>query len=219
MGSPPPPVVPAGQRAVGERQSVVPTVAHLHGRHIRDSMAELSAGHHLWSDAVQTYTVRNLALGLFHGRLDVCGRLIRLVCLFSEAARAGRLGEHFAGTGHPPTDDRTPVTEKADSGTYEAAVNLANFCMTFRLDVACTRAVVAQAVHVAERGNHHLLHFKLTALKTDWQKHNVSTTQVGKKKALVAYAGYTRRFCAWVGENASTARGRMPLKRHVIVRL
>jgi len=182
-------------------------------------MDELSEGHHLWSDAVQTYTARNLALGLFHVRLDVSGRLIRLVCLFSEAARAGLFGEHFAGTGLPPSDDRTPVTEKADRGTYETAVNLASFCMKFRLDMAFSRAVVAQAVHVAKRGNHHLFHFKLTAVKTDWQKHNVSTTHGGKKKTLVTYAGYTRRFCAWAGENASTARGRMPLNRHVVVSL
>ena len=66
----------------------------------------------------------------------------------------------------------------------------------FELDMACTRAVVTQAMHVAERGNHHLFHYKLTAVKTDWQKHKVSTTHGGKKKALVTYAGYTRRFCA-----------------------
>ncbi|OSX77424.1 hypothetical protein BU14_0150s0036 [Porphyra umbilicalis] len=180
-------------------------------------MAELSAGHHLWSDAVQTYTVRNLALRLFHGRPDVSGRLIRLGCFFSEAARAGFVRYQFSGTGLPPTDDRTPVTAKADRGAYEAIVNLANFCTTFGLDVACTRAVVAQAVHVAERGNHHLVHSTLTAVKNDWQKHAVSATHGGKKTTLVTYAGYTRRFCAWGDETASTGGGLMPLNRHVVV--
>jgi len=182
-----------------------------------DAMAELSAGHHLWSDAVQTYTVRNFALRLFHGRPDVSGRLIRFGCLFSEAARAGFIGEQFAGTGLPPTDDGTPVTAKADRGAYEAIVNLANFCTTFGLDVACTRAVSAQAVHVAERGNHHLVHSTLTAVKNGWQKHAVSATHGGKKTNLVAYTSYTRRFCAKGAETATTGGGLMHLNRHVVV--
>ena len=102
----------------------VPHVANLHGGHMCDATAELSAGHHSWSDAVQTYTVRNLALLLPPGRPDVSGRLIRLGCLFSEASRAGFLWDQFAGTGLPPTDDRTPVTAKADRGAYETIVNL-----------------------------------------------------------------------------------------------
>jgi len=131
------------------------------------AMAELSAGHHLWSGAAQTYTVRNLALRLFHGRPDVSGRLIRLRCLFPEAARAGFSGDQFAKTGLPPPNDRTPVAAKAYRGAYEDIVNLEHFCTTLGLDVPCTRAVVAQAVHVSDRGYHHLVHSTLTAVKND----------------------------------------------------
>jgi len=70
---PSPPVRPARQRAEGEGQLAVPHVANLHGGHMCDATAVLSAGHHSWSDAVQTYTVRNLALLLLPGRPDVSG--------------------------------------------------------------------------------------------------------------------------------------------------
>jgi len=166
---------------------------------------------------VQTYTVRNLALHLFNGRPDVSGQLIRLGCLFSEAARAGFIGDQFAGTGLPPTDDSAPVPAKADRGAYGAIVNLENFFTTFGLDVACTRAVAAQAVHVAERGNHHLVHSTLTAVKNDCQKHAVSATHGGKKTNLVTYAGFSRRFCAKRAETATTGGGLMHLNRHVVV--
>jgi len=173
-----------------------------------------------------TGTLRNLALRLFYRMPDESVPLIRLGCFFSEAARAGFLGDQFAGTGLPLTDDRTPVTAKANRGAYVAIIIQANFCTKLGLDVACTRAVVAQAVHVAERGNHlldykfellrtihtgivavaewynvrtqhhHLVHSTLTAVKNDWPKHAVSATHGGKKTTLVTYAGYTRRVCA-----------------------
>jgi len=64
------------------------------------------------------------------------------------------------------------------------------------LDVAFTRSVVAQALHVAENGNHHLVKSTLTAVQNDLLKHAISATHGGNKTPLGTYAGYTRRLCA-----------------------
>jgi len=65
--------------------------------------------------------------------------------------------------------------------------------------MACTRAVVTQAMHVAERGKHHLSHSMLTPTNKVWQKHAFSKTHGGANTTLVINAGYTGRICAWAG--------------------
>ncbi|OSX78120.1 hypothetical protein BU14_0120s0004, partial [Porphyra umbilicalis] len=206
-----------GRRAEVEGELVVPPVVHMHGGHMGDAMAELSAGYHVWMDAEPAYSVRNLVARLFLQKPAVSGRLIRLGCLFSDDLRAGFLRDKFAGTRLPPDDDRTPAQARADRGAFEAIVNLANYCTAFGLDTPCKQAVVTQALRVAERGNHHLVASTLTAVKNDWQKHAVSATHGGKITTITTYAGYIRRFCAWAADNVISAVGVMPLNRHVVV--
>jgi len=54
LPTPPPHVRPSpttGRRAAVEGELVVPPVVHMHGGHMGDAMAELSAGYHVWTDA------------------------------------------------------------------------------------------------------------------------------------------------------------------------
>jgi len=178
---------------------------------------ELSAGHIKWVDGLNAYTVRNLANRLFSGVPDVSHRLVRLGCLYSDAAREGFLGDAFVWTGLPPGDTRSPLQAKADRRAYESIVRTANFCAAFRLDVVCTRAVVVQALHVAERGNHLLVDTVLSAMRNDFEKHSVSATRKGTKTTMAKYAGYIRRFCVWGGENLAADATLLPLSRHSVV--
>lgn len=179
--------------------------------------AETSAGHRRFVDGEPGFTVRNLTARLFFNRPDVGGRLIRLGCLFTEESRRDFLGERFPGTGLPPGDGRSPAQAKADRAVYEAAVHLANFCAAYRLDQACTRAVVKQVVHLAERGNDALVHTTLSSIRNDWQKHTVSATHGGLKKTMRTYGGSIERFCAWGADNVATKTELLPLSRHVVV--
>ena len=168
---------------------MVPAVVHMHGGHMGDATAELSAGYNAWSDAEQAYSVRNLVARLFLQKPAVSGRLIRLGCLFTDDLPAGFLGDRFSGTRLPPEENRTPAQSKADRGAFESIVNLANYCTAFGLDTPCRQTVVAQALHVAERGNYHLVTSTLTAVKNDWQKHAVSETHGGKKTTITTCTG------------------------------
>jgi len=151
----------------------------------------------------------------FFNKPEVGGRLIRLGCLFCDANRSGPLGDRYEGNGVPAGDVRSAAEANADRGAYEAIVNIANFCSAFRFDKACTRLVVMQALHVAERGAHHLLKTVHSAITSDYQKHTVSATHGGAKTTMRTYAGYIERFGAWGAANLTTAL--LPLSRHVVV--
>lgn len=77
---------------------------------------------------------------------------------------------------------------KTDRRAYESMIRMANFCAACKLDVACTRAVVMQALHVAECGNHLLVDTVLSAVRNDWEKHTLSATRKGTKTAMAKYA-------------------------------
>ena len=181
--TPAPPPAPATRDALSGAL-VAPPAIHLHAGIGGEVVAELSAGLHAFVDGEGSYTVRNMVARLFFNKPDVGGRLIRLGCLFSDADRAGFLSDRFSGAALPPDDRRSPATAKSDRAAYEAIVNLAKYCAAFRLDAACTRAVVEQALHVAERGNHHLVSAVHSAVKNDWQKHSVSATHGGQKTTI-----------------------------------
>jgi len=180
---------------------------------------ELFAGQIKWVDGLNAYTVRNLANRLFSGVPGVGHRLVRLGCLYSDAARECFLSDAFVWTGLPPGDTRSPLQAKADRRAYESIVRTANFCAAFRLDVACTRAVVVQALHVAERGNHLLVDTVLSAMRNDFEKHSVSATRKGKKTTMTKYAGYIRRFLrvgrGTLGRGRQPAPAQPPLRRDV----
>lgn len=199
------------------RELVVPPVVRLHGGHMGEAVAEVSAGHLRFVDGAPAFTVRNLPARLFFNRADVGGRLIRLGCLFSEENRDDFLGERFQGTGLPREDGRSVAQAKADRAAYEAAVHLANFCAAYPFNLDCTRAVVKQVVHLAERGNYPLVHTTLSCIRNDWQKHNVSATHGGLKNTMKTYGGSIERFCAWGAENVTAATDLLPLSRHVVV--
>ncbi|KAK1869763.1 hypothetical protein I4F81_012229 [Pyropia yezoensis] len=144
------------------RVLVVPLVFRFHGGHMGEAVAEVSAGPLRFVDGAPTFTVRNLPARLFFNQADLGGWLIRLGCLLSEENRDDFLGERFQGTGLPREDGRSVAQANADRAAYDAAVHLANFCAAYRLNLDCTRAVVKQVVHLAERGNHPLGHTTLS---------------------------------------------------------
>lgn len=90
----------------------------------------------------------NLSNQLFSGVPDVGSRLVLSGCLLFCTACAGFLGDAIVKTGLLAWDTRSPLQAKTDRRAYESTVRTANCCAAFRLDVACTRAVVAQAFHV-----------------------------------------------------------------------
>lgn len=199
------------------RDLVVAPAVHLHGGPGGEVTAELSAGRIQWVDGLNAYTVRNLVDRLFSWAPEDGGRLIRLGCLFSDAAREGFLGDTFTGAGLPAGDRRSPMQAKADRRAFESIVRMANFCAAFKLDVTCTRAVVAQALHVAERGNYLLVDTVLSAMRNDYEKHTVSATRKGTKTTMAKYAGYIKRFCVWGEESLPTENSLLPLSRHSVV--
>ena len=126
------------------------------------------------------------------------------------------MGALFAGTRLPPENSGTPAQAKADRGAFEAIVNLADYCAAFSSDTPCKQAVVTQALHVAERGNHHLVTSTLTAVTKDWQKHAVSATHEGNRTTIKNHTRYIRHFCERAAEDVTIAVGVMPLNRHVV---
>jgi len=163
--TPAPPPAPPTRDALSAALVVSPAI-HLHGGIGGEVVAEQSAGYHAFLDGEGSYTVRNMVPRLFVNKPDVGGRLIRIGCLFSDANSAGFMGDRFSGAALPPDDRHSPATAKSDRAAYEAIVTLANYCAVFRLEAACTRAVVEQALHVAERGNHHLVSAVQSAVKS-----------------------------------------------------
>lgn len=209
-------VATAGAAGDG-RDFVASPAVHLRGGPNGQVTAETSAGHINWVDGLNAYTVRNLANQLVSGAPRVGKRLVKLGCLFSDEARAGFLGNAFVGTCLPPGDTRSPLQAKTDRRAYKSIVHTANYCAALCLDVGCTRAVVKQALHVAERGNHLLVNTVLSAIKNDFEKHTVSATRKGTKTTMAKYAGYIQRFCVWGGENLPADASLFPLSRHSVV--
>lgn len=208
----------AASSAPGDgRDFVAAPFVYLHGRLRGEVTAELSDGHIKWVNRPNAYAVRNLVNRLFSGKPDVGGRLVRLGCLFPDPAREGFLGDTFAGTGLPPGDRRTPMQAQTDRRVFESIVRMAKYCAAFRLNVACTRAVVAQALHVAERGNHQLVDTVLSAMRNDYEKHTVSATWKGTKMTMAKYADDIRQFCVRGGENLPVDACLLPLSRHSVV--
>jgi len=175
------------------RDLALPPAVHLHGGHIGGVVAELSAGHHNFVDGRRQYTAMNLVSRLFFNKPEVGGRLMQLGCLFCDDNRSGPLGDSHKGSGVPSGDGRSAAQAKADRGAYEAIVNIANYCSAFRLDKACTRLAVLQALHVAERDAHHLVKTVHTAITNNYQKHTVSATHGGAKTTMRTYACYIDR--------------------------
>jgi len=210
----PPPALQT--RDARSRALVVPTTIHLHGGIGREVVAEWSAGHQALVDGEGSYRVRNMVARLFINKHDVGGRLIRLGCFFSDGNRAGFLGDRFSCAALPPEDHRSPAMAKSDRTACEAIVNLANYSAAFRLDAACSRAVVEQVRHVAERGKHHLVSAVHSAVKNDWQKHSIRATHGGQKTTMKKYAGYIQRFCAWAAERMDADKTQ-PMSRNVVV--
>lgn len=209
-------VATAGAAGDG-RDFVASPAVHLRGGPNGQVTAETSAGHINWVDGLNAYTVRNLANQLVSGAPRVGKRLVKIGCLFSDEARAGFLGNAFVGTCLPPGDTRSPLQAKTDRRAYKSIVHTANYCAALCLDVGCTRAVVKQALHVAERGNHLLVNTVLSAIKNDFEKHTVSATRKGTKTTMAKYAGYIQRFCVWGGENLPADASLFPLSRHSVV--
>jgi len=142
--------------------------------------------------------------------LEVGGRLIKLGCWFYDDNRSGPLGDRHKGSGVPPGDGRSAAHAKADGGAYEAIVNIANYYSAFRLDKACTRLVVLQALHVAERGSQHLVKTVHSTITNDYQKHTVSATHGGAKttmrKGWTSGAAAMTRRVTWRRVNHGSAR-------------
>jgi len=158
--------------------------------------AELSAVHHAFVDREGSYTTLNTVARLIVTKSDVNGRLIRRGCLFSDANRAGLLGDRFSGAALPRDDRRSPATVKSDCAAYEAIVNLVNYRAAFRLDAARTRAVVEPVLHVVERSNHYMVQTMQSAMKSDWQIHSFSATHGHQNTTMKTYAGYIQQDCA-----------------------
>lgn len=115
--------------------------------------AELSAGYEQWEDGDAGYTQRNLVATLFVNQPVVANRLIRLESLYSPLSREGgtnAVGVGAPGAGAPPGDDRTQAQRERDKVVYGHIVAITNHAAAFGLKYANTRAVVQQALHLAE---------------------------------------------------------------------
>lgn len=145
--------------------------------------------------------------------------MIRLGCLFSDAARAGFFGDTFAGTGLARGTSLSPAQAKAGQRTYEAIVRLETLCAAFQLELDSTRAVVEPAMHMAERGNHVLVNTVLSAMRILYEKHTVSAMREGAEATMAKYAGYVRHSCVWACENASQWVSIWPVSRHWVLLL
>jgi len=214
VSSPPAPAPPT--RDALSRALVVPPAIHLHCGIGEEVVAEMSAGHHASVDGKRSYTVRSIVARLFVNRPDVDGRLIRLGCLFYDANRPRFLGDRFSGAALTPNDRRSPATAKSDRAAYEAIVNFSNYCAAFRLDTACTCWVVEQALHVAERGTHHLVLAVQSAVKTDCQTHSDSAKQGSQNTTMKMRADYIQRNCASAADRMDAGQALLVSRGEVV---
>lgn len=79
------------------------------------------------------------------------------------------MGDAYAGAGLPAGDTSSPAQARTDRRAYESMGRMANLCAAFKHDLACTREVVKQDLHVAERGNKLLVDMVLSAMRNDYK--------------------------------------------------
>lgn len=196
---------------------MVPPVVRLHGGHMGEPVGERSAGFLQFVDGVEAYTHRNLVARLFVNKPDIGGRLIRMGSLHSLLLREGtnHVGPSMAPS--PPGDTRTPPERERDGAAYVHMVALANYARAFGLSLVNTQAVVVQALHLAEVGNHALVGTVTSVVRNNWLKHTVSATNKGRKTTLKNYSGAVAGFCKWAAEKYGDDISVMPVTRTMVV--
>lgn len=213
---PPPAVTPALERRAGDL--LVAPVVRFHGGHMGEPVGERSAGFQQFVDGVEAYTHRNLVARLFVNKPDIGGRLIKIGSLYSSDLRGGLTpGGTAANVPPQPGDTRTAPQRERDSAAYVHMVALANYARGLGLSLINTQAVVVQALHLAEQGNHALVGAVTSVVKNHWMQHTVSATNKGTKTTINNYSGAVASFCRWAAEKYGDDVSVMPISRTMVV--
>jgi len=151
--------------------------------------AALLAGYEKIFDNEDTLTPRNLVGRLFLSLAADANRNIRLGCLLDCAdattSTAGVATPRIAPlpTGEPPR--RTPVELSKDRDAYLHVVTLAQDAQMFSLSASDVKALVMQAVHRAETGQHADVVRNSIKVISTWAMHTVSGTTSGVKQTML----------------------------------
>jgi len=188
-----------------------------------DVTAVLSAGYEQFFDAEDSLTPRNLVGRLFLSAAAEANRVIRLGCLpgcaDADLSAAGVPTQRVVPlpTGAPPR--RTPAELAKDRDAYLHVVTLAQYAQMFALSDSNVKAVVMQAVHLAETGRHATVVSTTIKVINTWALHTVSGTTSGKKQTMLDYCASIEGFCNWAATPpASQPDGVVvPVSRHVVV--
>ena len=188
-----------------------------------DVTAVISAGYEYCFDAEHSLTPCNLVGRLFLRAAAEASRLIRLGCLCGcaneDISAAGVPTQRVVPlpTGAPPRP--TPAELAKDRNAYLHVVTLAQYAQMFALSDSNVKAVVMQAVHLAETGQHATVVSTTIKVINTWALHTVSGTTSGKKQTMLDYCASIEGFCNWAATPpASQPDGVVvPVSRHVVV--
>jgi len=205
------------------RSLVVAPVVHLHGGMRGEVTAALSAGCEEFFDNEDTLTPRNLVGRLFLSSAADANRIFRLGCLpgcadaTTSTSGVATLPIVTLPTGAPPR--RTPVELSKDRDAYLHVATFAQYAQICSLSVSNVKALVMQAVHLSETGQH--ANVVSTAIKVInmWALHTLSGTTSGVKNTMLDYVASIENFCNWAAATPACQHDGVivPVNRHVAV--
>ena len=120
-------------------------------------------------------------------------------------------------TGAPPR--RTTAELAKDRDAYLHVVTLSQYAQIFALSKSNVKAVVMQAVHLAETGQHATVVSTTIKMINTWALHTVSGTTSGVKQTMLDYCASIEHFCNWAATPLSSQPDGVvvPVSRHVVV--
>ena len=183
----------------------------------------LSAGYEEFSDNEDTLTPRNLVGRLFLSSAADADQIIRLGCLpgcaDATTSTAGVATPRIVPlqTGAPPR--RTPAELSKNRDAYLHVVTLAQYALMFALAASNVKALVMQAVHIAETGQHAVVVSTAIKVINTWALHTVSGTTSGVKQTMLDYVASIEDFCHWAAATPTCQPDGVivPINRHVAV--
>ncbi|OSX79268.1 hypothetical protein BU14_0082s0033 [Porphyra umbilicalis] len=185
--------------------------------------AVLSAGYEEFFDNEDTLTPRTLVGRLFLSSAADGNRIICLGCL----PGCGDATKSTAGvatprivplpTGAPPR--RKPAELSKDRDAYLHVVTLAQYAQMCSLSASNVKALVMQAVHLAETGEHAVVISTAIKVINTWALHTVSGTTSGVKQTMLDYVASIEDFCHWAAATPTCQPDGVivPINRHVAV--
>lgn len=205
--APPAPMLGALREAEAapSRRLVVAPVVYMHGGHMGEPTADLSAGRSAFVHGVDAVTHRNMVLRLFFNSPDVANRLIHVGCLpgCADAASFGGSILHAAVQPEGVQPHRSPAQLAADREAYSLLVAIAQHAELYRLTKVNLQELIVQGLQLLDGGQHAVVGNIAIELNNAWALQTVSGANSGKKTTMRDYMAPIARFCEFLSRPQS----------------